>query len=119
MPRAVKPRDWLLRPLVLLAALCGSAGLAQAPPPAPAPAHDAVRDATGPVFLVRMVGAIGPASADQFSRALDRAARQHAQLMVLHTRDAFRKDRAPAFAIGNNDALTEACLLYTSPSPRD
>ncbi len=32
----------------------------------------------------------------------------NAQLMVLHTRDAFRKDRAPAFAIGNNDALTEA-----------
>lgn len=77
----------------MLAALCGAAGFAQAPqrvaqtvaqsmaqPMAPT---DTVRDANGPVFLVRMVGAIGPASADQFSRAIERASRQHAQLVVL------------------------------------
>ena len=42
-----------------------------------------MRDAAGPVFVVRMVGAIGPASADQFSRALDLASRRRAQLVVL------------------------------------
>ena len=60
---------WLACMLVLAGALA-AAGAADAQAPAP-------------VFTLRIDGAIGPASAARLDRALERAARERAQLVVL------------------------------------
>jgi membrane-bound serine protease (ClpP class) len=65
----MKTRSWLLSIAALTAALASAAD---------APVADA-----RPVYLVRIDGAIGPAIADLVGRALERAASERAQLVVL------------------------------------
>ncbi|MEJ8823184.1 nodulation protein NfeD [Variovorax humicola] len=70
-------RRWWLRALVPLVPLVLWAAVLQLAPCAAATADVA------PVFLVRIQGAIGPATAAEIKRSLERAAREHAQLVVL------------------------------------
>jgi membrane-bound serine protease (ClpP class) len=63
-------RGWVVFAVAVLAALAAAA-------------QGAAAGSVAPVFVVQIDGAIGPAAADHVKRALNQAAQEHAQLVVL------------------------------------
>ena len=92
---------WLFCAFALLAALVGTRASASANVP--------------PVFVVRIDGAIGPASAEYVTRSLEQAAREHAQLVVLQLDTPGGLDTAMRSIIKAILASPTPVAAYVSP----
>ena len=91
--------------LMLLAAMVGARAAAEAAPAAAAP-----------VFVLRVDGAIGPATAEQTRRALERAAAAGAQLVVLQLDTPGGLDTAMRSIIKDILASPVPVAAYVAPS---
>lgn len=101
-------RWWLLAALVVLVAmLVGSGGMAASEP---------ARPVRVPAMILNLDGVIGPASADYFSRALQKAAQEHAPLVIVRMDTPGGLDVSMRAMIRDILASPVPVVTYISPS---